>query len=280
MLSAFYRPKSIEAEAYRGIRTALYFSMRGENHKVIQITSPDMGDGKSTLISNLAVSIAQTGKKVLLVDADFRRPRIHKVFGITAKVGLASVINSETEIADAIRPTVIPNLSILPCGPHPDNPAELLTQPRFKELLDLLREQYDFVLIDTPPILAVTDPCVVVPHVNGVVLTIRIGKNVRMHATRAKEILSGLGANVLGVVVNEVNLNASSDYGYAGYRYGYGYTYKYYSGDKKNYAYREETPQEQPPTNGAADKPSGETAKQRSSNPERKTGFWHWLTRV
>ncbi len=291
MLSAFYRPKSIEAEAYRGIRTSLSFSMRGELHKLIQVTSPDMGDGKSTLAANLAVSIAQTGKKVILIDADFRRPRVHKIFGVSGSGGLAAVIGGEGELADAIRPTVVPNLSILPCGPHPDNPAELLSSPRFKEFLNVMREQFDYVLIDTPPLLAVTDPCVVVPHVNGVILTIRIAKNARLHASRAKEILATLGANVLGVVVNEVNRSDSSDYGYAGYRYGYGYTYKYYAGDKKNYAYRTETPDDQAPKNGTANhdgsgsvKPATANGDQRASAPEpngqRKPGFWRWLLRV
>ena len=102
----------------------------------------------------------------------------------------------------AIRPSVVPNLSVLPCGPRPANPAELLTSPRFKELLDIIRAQYDFVIVDTPPLLVVTDPCVVAPRVDGVIMAIRVTKNGRPFAERAKEILTSLGANVLGVVVN------------------------------------------------------------------------------
>jgi len=227
-LCTVFRPKSREAEAYRGVRTALFFNRQG-GHTVIQVTSPDMGDGKSTLIANLAVSMAQAEKKVILLDADFRRPRIHKLFNASAQQGLASVMSGEVELNDVIQTTPIPGLSILPCGPIPPNPAELLSLPRFKELLAYLREKYDFVLVDTPPLLAVTDPCVVAPYVDGVVLTVRISKNARPHASRAKEILATLGARVIGVVVNGVGTDAKG-YGY-GYKYGYKYYYNY------NYSY-------------------------------------------
>ncbi len=185
-LCTVYRSKSRESEAYRVVRTSLFFSNRGEGHKVIQITSPDMGDGKSTLAANLAVSIAQAGKSVLVVDADFRRPRIHKLFDIKATQGLASVIMGDAELDDVIQATTVAGLAALPCGPIPDNPAELLTQPRLKELLGHLREKFDFVIIDTPPLLAVTDPSVVAPHVDGIIMAVRISKNGRPHAQRTK----------------------------------------------------------------------------------------------
>jgi capsular exopolysaccharide synthesis family protein len=238
VLCSFYHPMSREAESYRGVRTALFFDNRGHGHRIFQITSPDMGDGKSTLAANVAISIAQAGKSVLLIDADFRRPCLHKLFGIPAERGLASVIAGEAELDDVIVPSAVPGLSLLPCGPHPPNPAELLTSPRFKELLDYIRERYDLVVLDTPPLLAVTDPCVVAPHMDGVVLTIRVGKNVRPHATRAKEILVTLDAKVVGVVVNEADRYAASAYGYSGYRYGYGYAYRAYAGDKSNLYYK------------------------------------------
>src|SRR5690606_3725631 len=158
---AYYKPKSRGAEAFRAIRTALYFSTRGAQHKVIQITSPHPGDGKSTLSSNLAVTIAQSGKKVIIVDADFRRPRVHKIFGVASDQGMSAAIAGEIDIADAIQPTPGANLDCLPCGPRPDNPSELLTSARFEELLAVLRQKYDFVLVDTPPVLAVTDPSAV-----------------------------------------------------------------------------------------------------------------------
>src|SRR5262249_21397399 len=132
----------------------------------------------------------------------------------------------EAELDEVILPSGVPGLSILPCGPIPNNPAELLSLPRFQELLAALRERFDFVLVDTPPLLVVTDPCVVVPYVDGVILTVRISKNARPHASRAKEILATLGARVFGVVVNGVGVEGRG-YGYY-YGYRYGYTYKYY----------------------------------------------------
>ena len=221
ILYAHHHPKSVEAESYRGVRTALYFNVHGKGHKVVQVTSPNSGVGKSTMAANLAISIAQSKKKVLLVDADMRRPSIHKLFGISSEVGLSSVIVEEVEPKDAIQATSIPGLSILPCGPIPPNPAELLTAPRFEELLGHLREQYDFVIVDTPPLLAVTDPSVVAHKVDGVFLNIRFTKNARPDAERAKEILHSLKAKVIGVVINDAEhlLNVG------GYGYGYGNSY-------------------------------------------------------
>jgi capsular exopolysaccharide synthesis family protein len=226
LLCTYYSPQSVEAEAYRSLRTALYFSTSGEGHKVIQITSPGMGDGKTTLAANLAITIGQSGKRVLLIDADFRRPRLHRVFGLAGDVGLASVMIGEAVLRSAIQETPVPGLSVLPCGPIPPNPAELLTSPRFKELLDAIRKEYDFVVIDTPPLLAVTDPCVVAPRVDGLYLTLRLSKNGRPQAERAKEILTTLGAKVLGVVINDLpKRSGAGGYGYGEYLYGYSQGY-------------------------------------------------------
>jgi Mrp family chromosome partitioning ATPase len=142
------------------------------------------------------------------------------VFALSPQVGLASVIDGEAELKDVIQESGIPGLSIIPCGPIPSNPAELLTSPRFKEVLDLISEQHDFVLLDTPPLLAVTDPSVVAPRVDGVLLAIRVNKNARPDAVRAKEILYTLGVPVLGVVVNGIDIRLGN-YGYGHYHYGY-----------------------------------------------------------
>src|SRR5262249_3084757 len=160
----------------RGVRTSLLFTARRDGCKVIQVTSPEMADGKSTLAANLAVAIAQSGKRVVLVDADFRRPRVHKLFGVGAERGLASVLAGEGDVAGVSQPSGVPGLTIVPCGPTPPNPAELLTSSRFQEVLKALDGDYDFVLVDTPPLLAVTDPSVVAPCVDGVLLTIRLSK--------------------------------------------------------------------------------------------------------
>jgi succinoglycan biosynthesis transport protein ExoP len=230
-----HRPKTTYSEAYRAVRTALNFGIRGEGHKVIQVTSPDPGDGKSTLSANLAVCMAQSGRRVLLVDADFRRPRVHRLFGIDAGVGMSAVIKGTADLPEVVVPTEIDNLFILPCGPRPSNPSELLSSTRFSELIHVLREQYDIVIIDTPPVLAVTDPCVVAPRVDGVVLLIRITKHVRPHAKRALESLESLGANLIGIVVNGVGGHRPG----MGYGFGsqYGYRYATNSGYYDSYSY-------------------------------------------
>jgi capsular exopolysaccharide synthesis family protein len=240
-LIALHQPASPASEGFRGIRTALYFSTHGQRHTVIQVTSPNMGDGKTTLITNLAVSIAQSGRKVLIVDADLRRPRVHRAFGLAGKVGLAEVIAGTAELDEAIQITVIPNLSVLPCGRRPQNPAELLTAPRFEDIVDDLRGAFDYVLIDTPPLLAVSDPCIVAPRVDGLLLTIRLSKNGRPAAERARDILSGLKVNCIGLVVNGVGRHGTmTGYGYEHYKYSDEYTTAYTSTDGDNHA---ETPE-------------------------------------
>ena len=222
-LCVFHTASSPQSEAYRAVRTALYFSTRGQEHSVFQVTSPEAGDGKTTLAANLAISFAQAGERTLLVDADLRKPRLHKLFGIDPEQGLAAVIGGQYDVAEAILESGVAGLQLLPAGKVPANPAELLSQPRFKELIDLVREQYDYVIVDTPPLLAVTDPCAVSPRVDGVLLTVRITKDGRPKAERAKAILAAHEVKVLGVVVNDADSALHSDrYGY-GYRYGGGY---------------------------------------------------------
>jgi len=218
-LCTHYQPQSKGAESYRGLRTALFHSMQDNNH-VIQITSPDRADGKTTLVGNLGISIAQSGKSVILIDADLRKPRLHKLFGLSAPVGLASILQGQAELGDGTQRSSVPGLSILPCGPIPPNPAELLTSPCFKKLLKGIREQYDFVLVDTSPLLAVADPCIVALCVEAVLLTVPVSKNSRPHAERAKEILETLDINVLGIVVNRVDLHTGAGR-YDGYAYAY-----------------------------------------------------------
>ena len=222
-LCAYHAPKSPQAEAFRGLRTALYFSTQRQGHQVIQVTSPSKGDGKSTLIANLAISIAYSGKSVVLVDADFRRPAIHELFRLgRPQSGLASAILGEVDLNRVVQPGPISGLSLIPCGPQPAQPAELLTSPRFQEFLAELRQRFEFVLIDTPPLLAVTDPAVVASRVDGVILTLRPSKKCRPTAERAKEILGSVGANILGIVVNgAAGFRSGNAYGYD---YGFGYS--------------------------------------------------------
>jgi capsular exopolysaccharide synthesis family protein len=275
-ICTYYRSKSVEAEAYRAVRTALYFSTQGGGHSLIQVTSPDMGDGKSTLAANLAVSIAQSGKRVVLVDADLRRPRLHRMLGLPGQAtGLASAIAGQASLADAVQETAVPGLFVLPCGPLPPNPAELLTSPRLKEVLDELRTRYDFVLVDTPPLLAVTDPAVVAPRVDGVVITMRMSNKSRPKAERAREILSTLGVKVLGVVVNGVTRGKGGGrYGTDQYEYSYGPDdYAGPEEEKAGGGYYEEGG-----SAGDSAKADGEAPKQseaQAAKPRRsRQGFW------
>lgn len=238
-LLAFHRPKSREAEVFRGLRTSLFFSSHAQKFKVIQCTSANQGDGKTTLIANLAVSIAQTGKRVLLVDCDLRRPRIHVMFGLSDTVGLSSVIAGDSEPWDAVQATEAENLWVLSCGPVPNNPAELLTSPMFEEFLALARERYDYVLLDTPPVLAVSDPSIVASRVDGVALIVRVSKDTRPQTVRAKEMLDAVGATLVGAIVNASE--AGSNFGSK--RYGYGQHYGYDQGTAGDYYTVEASPE-------------------------------------
>ena len=235
-ICTIHHSKGRVSEAYRTVRTGLYFSNRGKTLKVIQVTSPVPGDGKSTLSCNLAVTMAQSGRRVLLIDADLRRPRVAKIFGIDSDVGVAAVVAGKVELEDAIQAGPVPSLSILPGGKRPSNPAEILSSERFTNLVEMLRDKYDLIIIDTPPLLAVSDPGAVAGVVDGVVMTMRLRRNVKPLALRAKAILESVHANLLGVVINGV----SSEAGY-GYNYDYNdyrYAYKYGSNYRSGYGYR------------------------------------------
>ncbi len=237
-LRTVHAPRGRIAEAYRAVRTAIYFSTRGGGPQVIQVTSPTPGDGKTTLAANLAVSIAHSGKRVLLVDADFRRPRCHKLLRLKNDLGLANVIEDSVEWLDAVQATEIENLSALTCGKRPKQPSELLTSQRFEELLELFREKFDIVIVDTPPVMAVTDPLNVAPRVDGVLLVLRLSKNARAAARQTLDALEEVGGNVLGVVVNGVG--KGQQYGaYGSSKNGYGSSYGYGYGSKYGYEYRD-----------------------------------------
>lgn len=192
---------SAAAEAYRALQIVLDVRAGAAGAKVIQIVSPGAGDGKTTLAASLAVCLARAGKQVALVDADLRNPRLHQCCGVPGDVGLSSVLAGETDLAGALRPGPCPGLSVLPGGPVPANPAELLASPLLAPILAALRRGHDFVLVDSPPLLTVADPVVLVPRVDQVLLTLRLSRTDRDEAVRARELLDVLGARVLGVVV-------------------------------------------------------------------------------
>ncbi len=222
---AMHAPASQASESYRAIRTSIFFAAQENNAKVIQVTSPTPGDGKSTTISNLAASIAQSGRRVLLIDADMRKPVQHKLFGVSNDVGLTSVISGGAEPDEVIQVIQKEYLSIVPAGPIPANPAELLTSARFAAIIDQYRNMFDFILIDSPPMLAVTDPSIVCGHVDLVYMVMRIRNGVRTSSARAKEIIDSMGIELGGVIINGLRRRDQKTYEYSG-QYGYG-TYQY-----------------------------------------------------
>ena len=200
VLCSYFRNKSVHSEAYRAIRTALFFSNQGRGQQVLQVTSAVPADGKTTIASNIAISMAQMGKKVLLVDADMRRPQVNKLFGIDEdeqEAGLSWLLQQVTgdrevpsEMLDqAIVETEVANLSLIWAGERPDNPAELLASSRFDHVVDALRDRFDIVIIDSPPLLVVTDPSNIAPRVDGVLLVIRLRKDARPLAAQASRML-------------------------------------------------------------------------------------------
>ncbi len=204
----YYWAESEEVEAYRDIRTALYVNSHGRQHQIIQVTSPGVKDGTAAVTVNLAASMAQSGNRILVVDADLRSPCIHQMFGITPENGLTSLLLEQAEPSDVVRQTDDSKLFILPSGPLPTNPSDLLSSPRFGELLECLRGDYDFVLVHSPALLEVADPLAVTASVDAILLTIRAGKTGHQDAKRATRVLEHLGPKVLGVVVNGVETDA------------------------------------------------------------------------
>ena len=196
---------SSHAEAFRKVRMALLFGVHGGMHQVIQITSPNVGDGKTTIAANLAVSMAQAGKRTLLIDANLRRPQIHKLFGLSTEAGLATVLAGDVELRDVIHKSGVSGLTIVPCGRVPSNPAELLTSPRFEALIEVVRDEYEIVIVDTPSLLDVSDPCVVAHSAERVLLAIRINQRSRFDAEKAIETMGPLAAKLTGVVINNMD---------------------------------------------------------------------------
>jgi capsular exopolysaccharide synthesis family protein len=234
-LIALHAPSNQHCEAYRAIRTSIFFKAQETGAKVIQMTSPTPGDGKSSTISNLAASMAQSGRKVLVIDADLRKPKLHKYFGLDNEIGLTTAVYGEMEPESVVRVVQAEYLSVVTCGPIPPNPSELLTSARFEAIIEAFREQYDFILIDTPPLLAVTDPAIVCRYVDMVFMVMRITNGVRSNSMRAKEIIESMGVELSGVIINGLRRRDQKTYDYKGGKYGYGgYSYGNSYGYGKN----------------------------------------------
>jgi capsular exopolysaccharide synthesis family protein len=196
-------PRSVVAESYRTIRTAVYFGTTGTRCRTILVTSPESGDGKTTSASNLAIAIAQTGRSVLLLDADFRKPTQHKNLDIKNSIGLSSVLAGHDPLETAIQRTGVEGLDILPCGPIPANPSEILNSREFGELIDNLASRYDHILFDSPPVNAVTDARILGAVCDATILVLRADKSTRKAGEHARNALLAVGARVLGAIVND-----------------------------------------------------------------------------
>jgi succinoglycan biosynthesis transport protein ExoP len=221
------RPQSQMAESYRALRTSLLLSNLGAPPKVIMITSALPQEGKTTTSINCAVVLAQKGIRVLLIDADLRRPSIHKTLGMGPRSGLSNVLTGSSTLQQAItRSTILPNLSILPAGTPPPNPAELLASSNMRDVLEELRGQYDHIVVDTPPTLSVTDAVVLSPRADAIVLVIRSGQTTKHALRRARDILMQVNAKVSGVLLNAVDLSSPDYYYYYEYKGKYSQYYR------------------------------------------------------
>lgn len=208
-------PKSFIAEQYRTIRTNILFSSVNESYRTLLVTSTEQAEGKSTTVANLAVVLADQGKKVLLVDADMRKPALHHTFSLPNQIGLTNVLVKQVSYQGAVSKTKIDNLFVLTSGPIPPNPAELLGSSVMNEFLGKALDEFDYILFDTPPILSVTDAQVLANQCDGSIFVVNSGKANIDKTRKAKEILQSAKAKLLGVVLNNREFKeVSSSYYY------------------------------------------------------------------
>lgn len=209
--------RSALAEAFASLRTSVLLSAADRPPRTLLVTSAQPGEGKTTVSANLAISLAQLGQRVLLIDGDMRRPSVHRAFGLSRQQGLASYLAGAVDWPDVIQPTGITGLDALVCGPVPPNPAELLSAERMQTLLRETARQYHTVILDSPPLLNVSDSRVLATRVEGVVLVVKSGATPRELVQRARAHVEGVGANLIGVVLNNLDVRAVDGYSYYHY---------------------------------------------------------------
>jgi capsular exopolysaccharide synthesis family protein len=211
--------RSTAAEAYRALRTSVLLSSAGSPPKTILVTSSQPGEGKTTTVVNTAMSLAQLGASVLIIDCDLRKPSAHKMFGASQTVGISTYLSRDVKIDQLIQKLPMPNMSLLACGPVPPNPAELISSEKMRTMLATLAERYDHILIDSPPIINVTDSVILSRLVDGVILVVHGGRSTRDVVRRGRQELASVGAKIFGVVLNNVDLHGEGYY--EGYYHGY-----------------------------------------------------------
>lgn len=223
MLITVADPKNPVAEQFRTIRTNIHFMSVDKPLRRVAFTSSNVSEGKSTVTANVAITWAQEGKRVLLIDADLRRSTLHTTFGVPNHHGLTTVLTSavsEIDLSQVIMDSGVENLDVLPAGPVPPNPSELLNSQRMTAFLDAVEPIYDIIVLDVPPLLEVTDTQALSGKLDGVILVVRAGVTQKAAISRAVEMLKISKARLLGYVMNDVD-GEDAAYGY-GYGYGYG----------------------------------------------------------
>ncbi|MEC0106645.1 CpsD/CapB family tyrosine-protein kinase [Paenibacillus taichungensis] len=208
-LVTMVNPKSTNSEAYRKLRTNIQFSSIDSQIQTIMIASAVSGEGKTTTIGNLAVTYAQEGKKVLLMDTDLRKPSVHRMFNVPNHIGLTSVISNQYSVKEVLRETFIEGLHVLTSGAIPPNPSEMIGSRKMTLILEELKQQYDVILFDTPPVLSVTDALIISSLCDGVILVVNSGKVKKDVVKKAKAHLEHVNARILGAVLNNFQLSKS-----------------------------------------------------------------------
>ena len=211
-------PKSPEAEAYRTLRTNLQFSSVDEALKSILVTSANATEGKTTTVCNLAVSFAQIGKKVLIIEGDLRRPRLHQYLNLSNQMGISNVLAQHVPVESVIQTSVL-DIEVLTSGPIPPNPAELLNSQRMQQLMAQLRNAYDIILVDAPPVGVVTDAAILSTLVDGTLMVVASHQTESDQVLRAMKLLQNVEARILGSVLTKVPADSKGYYGYQYYDY-------------------------------------------------------------
>jgi succinoglycan biosynthesis transport protein ExoP len=221
-------PKSTASESFRGIRTGILFSSADVPPQVILVTSAAPGEGKSSCAANIGATLAMAGAKVVILDCDMRRPRLHKIFNCPRETGISSILVGTSPLSDVVVHTVVENLDMIPCGPIPPNPSEIVGSKKIKQLIDVLRKDYQHILIDSPPITAVTDAVLLSQVSDSVLLVIRAGVTPKPVIQNGIEQLKNVSAHITGAILNGIKTGRDSYYYYQYYYYYYGD-----DGDKK-----------------------------------------------
>jgi len=228
-LVSYYDAQSLISEAYHNLRTSISLSSgTGRPPKALLVTSSQPEEGKTTTALNLAITLAQTGGKVILLDCDMRNPRVHRALGLDNESGMSSILSGNSYCSSLIQETEIPNLFVIPAGPVPPNPAVLAGSPRLKQSLALLDQYFDHIVLDSPPVLSVADPRLLATAVDGVVLVVKGGETPKEAVERTSRLLQEMHAHMIGVLLNNVDIR-SADYYYRSRYYCYGYHKKYAS---------------------------------------------------